>query len=299
MEKLYELHDERRLRPHRRRHPADPQRPRLPRRPAPAHPVPRPPLFRLLMVPTGGYLKAVNVATQAFLRTIAKVVGGEVVEDAVAFFQAFEGMEQGFRERADAVLELLDAPTTAFVLVASPRRDAVAEARVLRRAAGGAGIAGAGAGRQPASTRASATGSAAAERAGRRSALAALGREPGRLPRHRRAARSTTSPTLRQAVTPAPVARVPFLADDVHDLDRPGRDRRPPLRPAAPRRRRQASRVGARLGLDEGGGRVLERLGHRDDAVEAGGVQQPGQRRPVAGTRPRRRRARGPGGCRR
>ena len=47
------------------------------------------------------------MAAQAFLRTVAKVVGGEVVDDAVAFFQAFEGMEEGFRERADAVLALL------------------------------------------------------------------------------------------------------------------------------------------------------------------------------------------------
>ena len=43
MEKLYELHEETRLRPRRRRHAADPQRPRLPRRAAPADPVPRPP----------------------------------------------------------------------------------------------------------------------------------------------------------------------------------------------------------------------------------------------------------------
>jgi uncharacterized membrane protein len=43
----------------------------------------------------------VNVAAQAFLRTVAKVVGAEVIDDAIAFFQAFEGMEAGFRDRAD------------------------------------------------------------------------------------------------------------------------------------------------------------------------------------------------------
>ena len=43
MEKLYELHDEHRLRPRRGRHAADPQRPRLPRGPAAADPLPRPP----------------------------------------------------------------------------------------------------------------------------------------------------------------------------------------------------------------------------------------------------------------
>ncbi len=60
---------------------------------------------------------------------MSKVVGSEVVEDAVAFFQAFEGMEQGFRDRAQAVFELLADPDSAFLLVTSPRRDAVLEAR--------------------------------------------------------------------------------------------------------------------------------------------------------------------------
>ncbi len=43
MEKLYELHDGGALRPDRGRHPADPQRPRLPRRSPPADPLPRQP----------------------------------------------------------------------------------------------------------------------------------------------------------------------------------------------------------------------------------------------------------------
>jgi anion-transporting ArsA/GET3 family ATPase len=85
-------------------------------------------LFRIVVMPTRAYLKAVSVATQAFLRTVSRVVGAQVVSDAVAFFQAFEGMEEGFRNRAQAVLELLSDPTTAFVLVAAPRRDAVEEA---------------------------------------------------------------------------------------------------------------------------------------------------------------------------
>src|SRR5687768_13928356 len=85
-------------------------------------------IFRLLIMPTRAYVKAVSFATQAFLRTVSKVVGGQVVSDAVAFFQAFEGMEQGFRERAQHVMALLADPGTAFVLVASPRRDAVEEA---------------------------------------------------------------------------------------------------------------------------------------------------------------------------
>jgi anion-transporting ArsA/GET3 family ATPase len=85
-------------------------------------------IFRLLMMPTRRSLRLASLAVQTFLRTVAKVIGSEVIDDVVAFFRAFEGMEQGFRERAVNVLELLGAPTTAFVLVTSPRRDAVGEA---------------------------------------------------------------------------------------------------------------------------------------------------------------------------
>ncbi|MFN2606404.1 MAG: ArsA family ATPase [Acidimicrobiales bacterium] len=85
-------------------------------------------VFRLLMLPTRASIKAVNLATQAFLRTVGRVVGSEVVADAVRFFQAFEGMEDGFRQRAARVDELLTDPGTAFLLVAAPRPDVVAEA---------------------------------------------------------------------------------------------------------------------------------------------------------------------------
>jgi anion-transporting ArsA/GET3 family ATPase len=85
-------------------------------------------LFRLLMAPARGGLKLVGAATQPILRAIGRVVGSDVLADSVAFFQAFAGMETGFRERADAVVALLRAPSTAFVLVASPRHDTVAEA---------------------------------------------------------------------------------------------------------------------------------------------------------------------------
>ena len=81
------------------------------------------------MVPTRTGLRLAGAAVQAFLRTISRVVGSEVVNDIVAFFRAFEGMEEGFRERARKVVTLLGEPTTRFVLITSPRRDAVEEAR--------------------------------------------------------------------------------------------------------------------------------------------------------------------------
>ena len=90
-------------------------------------------VFRLLLMPTRAYMKAMTVAAQALLRTISRVAGSEIVEDAIAFFRAFEGMEEGFRERARRVEELLANPGTAFVLVVAPREDSIDEARFFAR----------------------------------------------------------------------------------------------------------------------------------------------------------------------
>lgn len=86
-------------------------------------------LYRVLMAPTRAYLKAVNVAAQTFLRTVGRVVGTGVIDDAITFFSAFDGMEAGFRDRAAHVMSLIAAPETAFVLVTSPRADTVEEGR--------------------------------------------------------------------------------------------------------------------------------------------------------------------------
>ena len=90
-------------------------------------------VFRLVLMPTRAYLKAMTFAANALLRTISRVAGSEIVEDAVAFFRAFEGMEEGFRERARRVEDLLANPGTAFVLVTAPREDSIDEARFFAR----------------------------------------------------------------------------------------------------------------------------------------------------------------------
>ena len=177
-------------------------------------------LYRILMAPTRAYLKAINVAAQAFLRTVTKVVGGEVLDDAIAFFSAFQGMEEGFRNRADRVLKLLSDPATAFVLVASPRRDTVEEATFFARKLGEASIPvealvvnrmhpkfGEG---LPEATR---------ERA-RTLEGTALGALYANLADfHLVASREEEHLSgLAEQVAPAPVVRVPFLRSDVHDL---------------------------------------------------------------------------------
>jgi anion-transporting ArsA/GET3 family ATPase len=75
-----------------------------------------------------------GLATEGVLRGVGKVIGGEVLADAVAFFQAFEGMEAGFRARAVAVSSLLRADSTAWVLVSAPTPEAVEEGLLLKAA---------------------------------------------------------------------------------------------------------------------------------------------------------------------
>ena len=85
------------------------------------------PAFRVLVMPSRSYVRAVVVAAQAPLIAATKIVGAEMVVDAVAFLRAFEGMEAGIRSRAKRVLALFTEPSTAFVLVVAPRQDAIDE----------------------------------------------------------------------------------------------------------------------------------------------------------------------------
>ena len=84
--------------------------------------------FKLLMAPTRTGMKFMSIATQPILKAVGRVVGSDVLADTVAFFQAFAGMDVGFRERAEAVTALLHDDRTRFVLVSSPQRDTLGEA---------------------------------------------------------------------------------------------------------------------------------------------------------------------------
>jgi anion-transporting ArsA/GET3 family ATPase len=97
-------------------------------------------VFRFLMVPTRTYMRAAGFAVQGFLRAAGRAVGTEVIDDIVAFFRAFEGMEQGFRQRASEVTALLGESSTAFVLVTSPRRDATDETEFFAARLGESGM---------------------------------------------------------------------------------------------------------------------------------------------------------------
>jgi anion-transporting ArsA/GET3 family ATPase len=178
-------------------------------------------LFRMITAPGRGVMKAVNVAAQTFLRTVAKVVGAEVIDDAVAFFQAFEGMEEGFRERADAVLALLSDADTAFVLVASPRRDTIEEAQYFAAKLAEADIAV----RALVVNRMHPSFGRGLPEATRERGGTLADTDLGVLYRNLAEFQLVASREdehlagLAEAVAPAPVVRVPFLSTDVHDLD--------------------------------------------------------------------------------
>ena len=170
------------------------------------------PLFGLLMMPTRTGLKVLNLAAQPVLRSIGKVVGGEVLADAIAFFQAFEGMETGFRQRADDVMALMRSPQTRYVLVASPQRDTVDEAsffaqRLREVSTGAAALV---------VNRCTPTFPRPSTK--RRAADAALWANYDELVALAAVERAQLA-GLRADVADAPAVWVPLLADDVHDLD--------------------------------------------------------------------------------
>lgn len=169
--------------------------------------------FRVLMTPTRAGLKVFNVATQGLLRAISRVIGGAVVRDAVAFFVAFEGMEQGFRERFAKVDALVNDPSTAFVVVSAPRRDAVDEslyfAGKLREAGQAVDVV---------VVNRLFPRFGAAPSVGAEGALAGLVDNLRDLDDMARSEERHVE-ALATRVPGAALARVPLLDDDVHDLD--------------------------------------------------------------------------------
>ncbi|MGH9132461.1 MAG: hypothetical protein ACRDZZ_00890, partial [Ilumatobacteraceae bacterium] len=178
-------------------------------------------VFKLLMLPTRSGLRVLNTAAQPVLRAIGRVVGSDVLADAVAFFQAFAGMEAGFRARAGSVMDLLVSPHTRYVLVAAPRNDTVAEAvwfaDQLRKR--GIGVAAAVVNRAHPRF-GSGTAAEAAERASAEDdqAIAALWTNLAELRTIAERERDAVSP-LGDRLDGAPLIEVPLLAGDVHDPD--------------------------------------------------------------------------------
>ncbi|MCF2436710.1 ArsA family ATPase [Streptomyces thinghirensis] len=89
-------------------------------------------LIRVLLAPAkvGGRagMKFLNVGMSMMTGVLGKVLGGQFLKDVQTFVAAMDSMFGGFRTRADATYKLLQAPGTAFLVVAAPERDAAREA---------------------------------------------------------------------------------------------------------------------------------------------------------------------------
>jgi anion-transporting ArsA/GET3 family ATPase len=85
--------------------------------------------FRLLAAPSS-----------LVLRTLARFTGIDFLRDLAAFMIAFEGMYEGFKDRASKVKELLASSRTGFVLVTGPNPLTTQEALFFHRALEADGI---------------------------------------------------------------------------------------------------------------------------------------------------------------
>jgi anion-transporting ArsA/GET3 family ATPase len=89
-------------------------------------------LIRILSTPAkaGGraYLRVVGVGIGAVTSVLTKVLGAQILRDVQTFVAALDTMFGGFRERAEQTYALLQAPGTAFLVVAAPDRDPLREA---------------------------------------------------------------------------------------------------------------------------------------------------------------------------
>ncbi|GAA1926731.1 ArsA family ATPase [Streptomyces sodiiphilus] len=96
--------------------------------------------IRLLTAPAkaGGRagMKMVNLSMaglSAVTGALGKLLGAGLLRDVQTFVAAMDTMFGGFRTRADATYRLLQAPGTAFLVVAAPERDALREAAYFVR----------------------------------------------------------------------------------------------------------------------------------------------------------------------
>jgi anion-transporting ArsA/GET3 family ATPase len=187
-------------------------------------------MLRLLLAPAraGGrsVFNLVSASLGLFSRTVTKILGTQLLSDLSGFVAALDSMFGGFRERAEQTYRILQARETAFLVVAAPEPDAIREAAYFagRLAADRMPLAGLVLNRV---TTVAAPGLAARDA---RVALAALETLGGHevtvdvlrvhadlVEQHARQER--VAERFLRAYPGVPVATVPALPADVHDLD--------------------------------------------------------------------------------
>ena len=89
------------------------------------------PVYRTLTVGQRTFAKITDAASSMFLWAVKRLAGPQIVEDTVEFFRSLANIEGGLRQRAKEVSRLLRGDRTSFVVVSSPRAEAVGEAEHL------------------------------------------------------------------------------------------------------------------------------------------------------------------------
>ncbi|NAS22403.1 AAA family ATPase [Herbidospora sp. NEAU-GS84] len=187
-------------------------------------------LIRLLMAPAkaGGRsaFKILNAGFGLVAGVLTKVLGAQVLKDIQTFVSALDAVFGGFRQRAEQTYKLLQAPGTAFIVVATPERDAMREAsyfveRLAEERMPLAGLVINRVHRSPAPDLSAARSTAAAEdlesRGEHELTAAVLRLHAGRMQLAAREHREQEQ--FASAHPTVPVTRVPAMSQDVHDLD--------------------------------------------------------------------------------
>jgi anion-transporting ArsA/GET3 family ATPase len=73
-------------------------------------------------------LKLFHLGSSYAAKTLARFTGAEVLADLAEFMASFQGMYEGFKDRAAAVRALLAHPDVGFLIVTSPSPRSVDEA---------------------------------------------------------------------------------------------------------------------------------------------------------------------------
>jgi anion-transporting ArsA/GET3 family ATPase len=84
--------------------------------------------IKLLLTPAKGPARVFSAGFGLVTATLNRVLGTQVLSDVQTFITAFDTLFGGFRQRAEATYALLQAPGTAFLVVAAPEPDALREA---------------------------------------------------------------------------------------------------------------------------------------------------------------------------
>jgi anion-transporting ArsA/GET3 family ATPase len=79
-------------------------------------------------------LKALGSGTQLVMGAVERITGLTLLEDVSEFLSAFDGMYEGFRQRAEKVAELLASEQTTFVLITSAEPEPIGEAEAFWQA---------------------------------------------------------------------------------------------------------------------------------------------------------------------